>query len=338
MKGYSIYFETLNLNGAVVIIIMDVKDIIKLKFDTDFFDEEVRCDYRITSETKKIWAVELDLLNELIRVCNKYDIKMCLSCGALLGAVRHGGMIPWDDDIDVSLNRTEYAKLCKVAQTEFKNPYFFQTYESDPQYLFGYARLRNSLTTGYIVGMDNLCYNNGIYIDVFVMDGFIDDVQLLKAQEKKLRNLIRLSDIYKGNFRTGNVMKRIVKRCLYSVFSPLIRAFYSYDEIVSSYLRCQQQYNDSTDRVAIISDKLYGVRKNWCKKEDLEDIIYVPFENLMAPIPSNYHFMLSNAYGNYMDYPPIEKRGVWHKGIIEFDPETPYIEYLKKARRKWKVC
>lgn len=313
---------------------MDVREKINLQFDDSFFSEEVRCDYKISAESKRIWAVELDLLNELIRVCKKHDIKMCLSCGALLGAVRHKGMIPWDDDIDVSLSRTEYEKLCKVAQQEFKHPYFFQTYKTDPQYLFGYARLRNSLTTGYIVGMDNPGYNNGIYIDVFVMDGFIDDAKLLKSQERKMRKLLRLFDIYNDNYRTGNALKRIIKKCLYSVLFPFVRVFYSYNEIVSSYFKCQQQYNSITDRVAIINEELCGVRKNWCRKQDLEEIIYVPFENLMVPIPSNYNFMLTNAYGNYMEFPPIAQRGVWHEGIIEFDPDTPYNDYLRKRDTK----
>lgn len=78
-------------------------DNIKLKLSDDFFKEEVRNDYTVTPEMKKIWAVELDLLDQLDQVCQKYGIPWYLSGGSLLGAVRHHGYIPWDDDIDLMM-------------------------------------------------------------------------------------------------------------------------------------------------------------------------------------------------------------------------------------------
>ena len=163
---------------------MTINEKTTLKFPDEFFKEEVRCGYRVSVQTKKIWAIELDLLNELLKVCKKHNIKVCAFAGTILGAVRHQGFIPWDDDIDVALTRENYEKLLQVAPSEFKNQYFFQTIQTDPNYFFGYARLRNSLTTGIIVGNDRLDYNNGIYVDIFVLDGKVDDDALLKKQLK----------------------------------------------------------------------------------------------------------------------------------------------------------
>ena len=84
--------------------------------------EEVRDEFLVTTERKKIWGVELQLLNELLRVCNKHNIKVYVFAGTLLGAVRHKGFIPWDDDADVCLLHDDYVKLCKVAPKEFKVP------------------------------------------------------------------------------------------------------------------------------------------------------------------------------------------------------------------------
>ena len=305
---------------------------INLKFDDSFFEEEKRCDYLITQKAKKVWAVELDLLNELIRVCKKYDIKVTLFAGTLLGAIRHKGIIPWDDDIDVCLTREEYDKLCKVAPIEFRQPYFFQNNESDPQYLFGYSRLRNSLTTGYIVGYDSPNYNNGIYIDVFVMDGYVDKDSLLKKQLRKKRELELLAELYKRNVFSQKPFKRIVKKMLISVFSPIISMFISYEKIVKKYEDNLQIYNNEAANVSLITHNLFFIRKYWCNKKDLMDVTYVPFENLMVPVPSRYDAMLTHMYGNYMEFPPAEKRGAWHEGILELDPDIPYQDYLKKKR------
>ena len=121
-------------------------DNIKLKLADDFFKEEVRNDYTVSPKMKKIWAVELDLLDQLDRVCQKYDIPWYLSGGSLLGAVRHHGYIPWDDDIDLMMYRKDFDRLCEVAEDEFAEPYFFQTEETDPGAMRGHAQLRNSST------------------------------------------------------------------------------------------------------------------------------------------------------------------------------------------------
>ena len=93
---------------------------VKLKIDLpqDFLKEEVRCDYTVSKEMKEIWAVELDLLAEFMRVCDENNIQYYACAGTILGAERHQGYIPWDDDIDVMMMRKEYDKLCAIAETE----------------------------------------------------------------------------------------------------------------------------------------------------------------------------------------------------------------------------
>ena len=100
---------------------------LNIKLPENFLDEEIRDDYVVSSQMKQVWAVELDLLNKILEVCKKYNIKIIASGGTLLGAVRHKGFIPWDDDIDLMMMRDQYDKLCDVAEKEFKYPYFFQT-------------------------------------------------------------------------------------------------------------------------------------------------------------------------------------------------------------------
>lgn len=307
---------------------MDIREKIKLQLSDDFFKEEVRCNHKVTEKTKKIWAIELDLLNELIKICQKHDIKMCVSCGTLLGAIRHKGMIPWDDDIDVSMTREEYDKLCIIAPLEFKFPYFFQNCDTDPQYLFGYSRLRNSLTTARIIGHESPKYNNGIYIDIFVMDGYADDVKCIKWQLRKKRILEITSNIYNHNVYSKDPIKRVLKNVVVPIFSPILHTIIDYSSIKEFFIRNQKRYNNETNRVSLISHNMDFITKYWCLKKDLLDITYIPFENIMVPAPVNYDDILSHMYGNYMEFPPINKRGAWHEGTIEFDPDTPYKDVV----------
>ena len=139
---------------------------LNIKLPESFFLEEERDGYLVSAEMKSLWAVQLDLLYELDRVCRKHGIKYILDFGTLLGAIRHKGYIPWDDDIDVSMLREDYDKLLSVASQEFKEPYFLQTEYSDPGSLRPNAQLRNSRTCG-ILKMDLVPlhgYNQGIFI------------------------------------------------------------------------------------------------------------------------------------------------------------------------------
>lgn len=104
---------------------------LNIELPKGFLEEEVRCGYTVTRKMKEVWAVELDLLKEFKRVCNKYDLKYCADGGTLLGAIRHQGFIPWDDDLDIAMLRKDFEKLNEVAPAEFKKPYFWQTEETD---------------------------------------------------------------------------------------------------------------------------------------------------------------------------------------------------------------
>ena len=147
---------------------------------------------------KKVWAVELDLLSEYQRVCEKYGLKYWACDGTLLGAVRHKGFIPWDDDVDIHMPRDDYEVLCKVAANEFDYPYFFQTSETDIGFGRTFARIRNSGTTGIQKRelKADIKYNQGIFIDILPLDNVPDDGKERYSFLKKIEKLRRKAGYY----------------------------------------------------------------------------------------------------------------------------------------------
>ena len=99
---------------------------LEIKLSPSFFKEESQNGFLISKTRKELWAIELDLLWQFRKICEKYKLTYWLDGGTLLGAVRHGGFIPWDDDIDITMPRKDYDKFVQYASKELKYPYFLQ--------------------------------------------------------------------------------------------------------------------------------------------------------------------------------------------------------------------
>ncbi len=300
---------------------------IQLDLPEDFFKEEVRCGYTVTPKLKKIWAVELDLLNELLRVCRKHDIKVQVSYGTLLGAVRHKGFIPWDDDLDVWLPREEYNKLLAVAQQELKEPYFLQTALSDRKFYLPYARLRNSNTTGAITGQGIIEYNNGIYIDVYVIDGFVESKLLFYFQLVFRRMITKCLTLYTEG-EVGRDHGRVLNS-LFTLMVPFVR-FFPYEFFVWLINKVTALYDRRANRYSVVYEMMKDPYSHWITKAEWGKTIELPFECLRVPAPEDYDVILSRMYGEYMTYPSPEERGAWHEGVIHFEPDIPYKKYLSE--------
>lgn len=113
---------------------------------------------------------ELEILKEFARICDKYNLRYYLVGGTLLGAVRHRGFIPWDDDIDVAMLRHDYERFAKICQNELGNRYFYQNTETDPYYFLTYAKIRKNGTEVYEERFSTAKFHKGIFIDIFPLD------------------------------------------------------------------------------------------------------------------------------------------------------------------------
>lgn len=294
---------------------------IELSLDEDFFQEETRNGFFITKKRKEIWAVELDLLAQFDRVCRKYNLTYYLDGGTLLGAVRHHGFIPWDDDIDVEMFRNDYDKLLQIAGQEFKEPYFFQSAYSDTGYVRGHAQLRNSHTCGALPKeASHVKFNQGMFLDIFVLDGVPDDPKQRIEQAETLQK-------YSGK------MVRIACPLMYSRLKYLLKLLRRWFYIKTGLLkhmygqfeRCARQY-DGSEHVSLLTFYKAAEEDMIFRKESYSDILYVPFESLECPIPSGYKEILTAYYGK--DFMIPQKAPSVHGELI-LDTEKSYLDVLK---------
>ena len=296
-----------------------------------FFQPETKCGYYVSGRIKKVWAVEIDLLKKFAEVCEKYELSYFMDGGTLLGAVRHKGFIPWDDDADVIMPRKDYNKLWSVAAEEFQEPYFFQTTLSENKFFRTHAQLRNSLTTGFIEEDREKDINRGIFIDIFVLDNIPDSVykkELLRIKigiEKKI-----LTYQYNLNYPTLSI-----KGKFFYCFVHFFFRLFSFKKFFSRFnLKTLGKYMN--EQTATVGDITLDWRTNvqW-SGEWFNDYVYLPFENLMLRAPASYDKVLTKQYGDYLKIPEdVSAPNFRSHGNVTFEPETPYKEYFREQSVK----
>ena len=296
---------------------------IKIELPEHFLDEEVRCGYAVTENMKKVWAVELDLLNEFQRVCKKYDIRYFAYGGTLLGAVRHQGFIPWDDDVDIAMFREDYDKLVSIAPSVFSAPYDFMTSGKIENFFRGHAQLRNRLTAGILSSEleQKYSFNQGLWIDIFPFDGVPENNKKerftyfkLHTMNKCLKNRARIT--YKS------LKSKILHTSLLCWEKITCDNFQcAHDRYENECRKMSDKYNEY---VSVIEYFNPPPDKFILKKTDFDQSINMPFEFISLPVPKGYDRILRTQYGDYMQ--PVQ--GASGHGKMILDPERAYTEYL----------
>lgn len=269
---------------------------------------------------KKMQSSELDILKQFINVCNKLDINYFLIGGTLIGAVRHKGFIPWDDDIDVCMLRKDYDIFLKEGQKYLDDNYFLQTYETDKNYPNCYAKIRNSKTTFLEKSVSNIYMNHGVFIDIFPLDNYYK-YNKLKAKLIQYAIYGLYGDFYKNS---NSFFKRVVANIaeiMYGRKSKIILC----KKLEAIYTKAN---NSKCDKVSNYSGA-WGVQKETHFLEDFSDYKFLDFEDIKAKVPVGYDRCLRDTYGEYMTLPPIEKRVSHHDSDI-IDLQNSYKKYLKK--------
>ena len=295
-----------------------------LKLPEIFFCEETRCGYHITRDRKKLWAVLLNLAAEVKRICEKYNIRYYLHTGSLLGAVRHNGFIPWDDDIDFLIRREDFSKFSEAAEKEIAPPFFWQTPENSGDiYNNGRYLLRMDGTTGVQCIRSLHCQaHQGIAVDILILDNSTDDAKALKKQRKML-------DVQSGMmfFRKYGIGARkdcsarwsfIQALCLY-----IMSEFVSEEKTLKRFDKACTMFCDKPcGYKAVYQENLGLYRHKILPASAYDDSVYMDFEGISFPVPSGYDDVLRIYYGDdYMSFPPEENRKGHHFPILYTDKD-----------------
>ncbi len=272
----------------------------------------------VTSEQlEQLKAIELDMLRWFIAVCEKLNLKYYLLGGTLLGAVRHHGFIPWDDDIDVGMPRKDYERFIKEGQALLPENLFIQCLDTEPNYLMCFAKIRNSNTTFVESSISHLKINHGVFIDVFPLDYYPEE-----------RNKQRRVDFQKFvyDFRISycfNLSRCSRKRGIARFLLQILRLIYpSVGKVI--------QKRDALYKSVPVSNYIVNYGGAWGKKEIVPADWYGQgvkgdFEGLSVTLPTCYDKWLTQVYGDYMTPPPVDKR-VGHHYVDAIDLNRSYSE------------
>lgn len=293
-----------------------------MKIPSDFLQAQERCGYLVTAEMKAVWAAQMTLLARFDAVCRRYGLTYFAGGGTLLGAVRHGGFIPWDDDIDLFMLRGDYDRLLAVGSAAFAPPCFLQTAYNDAEYSRGHAQLRMDGTTAILAGeRGHYTFHQGIFIDIFPLDAVPDDPAEQAAQR---RRLARWNRLLAATVRyPGSPHKTAVKTAVHHLLSPIpYRWLYRRMEA-----ECKRYEALPTRRVGLLSFEPQSDR--WVMpRKCFAGAAYLPFEYTRIPVPVDFDTILTAAYGDYLT---LRQEPTYHAGVF-FDPHLDYRDYLGKEQ------
>ncbi len=256
---------------------------------------------------------ELELLKIFISVCERLDLNYFAVEGTLLGAVRHRGFIPWDDDIDVGMLRDDYESFIENATELLPDGFFLQTRQTDSEYPHCFAKLRNTNTVFLETSCKNINMNHGIYIDIFPFDYYPDG--LIKGyifDFEKLLIKYRVREVFyvpeDSTLSVSNILRRILTLISRVRYKSVNDALERQEKLIKSFSNTKRVINNGSP---------------WKNRERVDaswiaSTVKLNFEGISINAPSGYDNYLKHVYGDYMT-PPTEDKRIPHHYICAFD-------------------
>lgn len=255
---------------------------------------------------KEIQDIELDILTFVADFCENHGLRYYLIGGSLLGAVRHHGFIPWDDDVDICMPRPDYDALCDLFDEQANDHYRLLKVENDNNYFVPYIKIIDSRT--YLIETDTPYRMDemGVFIDIFPLDGTCPDLQQANKLRAFVDNWSRRISKATPEFEGLRFPAKIKKALMVAVFRPFGRA--NLLNLLSDLMR-RYPYDQSSYVVST-----FGIRneKEIMARDIFSDSVFLVFENTQFRAPIGYDAYLERMYENYMELPPLKERSQPH--------------------------
>lgn len=274
---------------------------------------------------EQVKLLELEVLKDIADFCEENGIEYFLCGGSLIGAVRHQGFIPWDDDIDIAMTRENYDKFVSLYRSD---RYKLCVTDGDEDFYLPYLKVYDTHT--FLKGITDFGGEMGVWVDIFPVDKLpADDAKRKKFVKKQI---FRQYLIIAATARDIQDRKLSSKLVIYAM--RVLKKLFGIKNIDLS-RKCiseaKKYSNEETDKMGCVVWG-YGMREV-CPKEVFEKTVFAPFEHLNLRILEDYDTYLSNIYGDYMKFPPEEERVLKH-GHNTFYVKEEYIEEIEAVLNK----
>ena len=266
---------------------------------------------------RKVQLVQLEIAEDIKRVCRENGISYYLTAGSCLGAVRHQGFIPWDDDLDIGMLREDYEKFCKIAPEKLGEKYSFHNWYNEPHHAIPFSKVRKKGTI-YQEAKAAEGGANGIYVDVIVYDNVPS--QNVKLHLLKLYLLQRLLLMKCGYLPWRDNGKTNWKQRLFYIPFQVLALFSNREALAKKFDQIAKTVDGSSGKVytQLGERNFYSFKREW-----LAETTEIPFEKELFSVPKMYHEYLTSAYGNYMQLPPEDQRENRHQiQVIDFGEDA----------------
>lgn len=264
---------------------------------------------------KRIHKIQVEILDEIVRICEKYSLEYCLIGGTLLGAIRHKGFIPWDDDLDITMPRDSYEKFIRLCNSELNSKYLLDIYETNPDYWLPFAKVRKK-NTAYVEKSRAHKKNipHGIWVDIFPLDNVKHQNSILQFIQAKLVKGIKAYITIKQGYAAADDLKKLL-------FFNLLR-FLSIKHAFAIQKKLMTLWNNQKTDYFVNLGSQYDYRKQTMPKSKYFPAVKVEFEGKYYNAPREWDFILRRIFEDYMQLPPEEER-VNHKPVrIELGDEV----------------
>lgn len=282
------------------------------------FDE-----YENLGDLKRVQSLSTQILGELDRVCRKLNIHYVVYGGTAIGAIRHHGFIPWDDDVDVCMTRNDYERFLKEAPEEIGDEYLIANSRTEPNFpcTFSYMGLSN---TSFVPDFYKECeYKKPLSIDIFPLDRVPDDEGSFKKQAFRTwfwGRLAYLRATPAPYLPFDGIKRKVVLACCGIVHTVLVKLRIDMRFIQRKWDLAAQQFDDNPT-LTIFADFSDADPLRWSVSErNLFDTVDVPFDSIVVKIPRAYDEILTRGYGDYMTLPPVDQRKNHKPYLLDFGP------------------